>query len=175
MAFIIVKNAGVTWPYYFIEDPKKGNIHPSYSCHETYTGKELNIKPYYENYEEAKKDCDNLNKHNPSGDYDICVRHSCEGLAMEIRIFRTWSYVPDRNGRLAGAPQYVLIHHDQLQYKEQSWMDWKPVPIVEGEKPPHPDDLERKKDLQEIDDMLSKAIADGTIKLPKSLDLSKSE
>lgn len=85
---------------------------------------------------------------------------------MEIRIFRSWSYVPDRNGRLGGPTQYVLVHHDQLQYREQSWMDWKPVPIEEGEKPMHPDDIERRKDLQEIDDILSKAIADGTIKLP---------
>lgn len=94
---------------------------------------------------------------------------------MELRIFRTWSYVPDKNGRLGGPIQYVLIHHDQLQYKEQGWMDWKPVPIVEGEKPMHPDDVERRKDMKEINDMLSNAIANGTIKFPTTLDLSKPE
>lgn len=94
---------------------------------------------------------------------------------MELRIFRSWSYVPDKNGRLGGPLQYVLVHHDQLQYKTKEMLNWKPVPIEEGEKPMHPDDIERKKSLQELDNIINKCISDGTIKLPKSLDLNKPE
>lgn len=95
---------------------------------------------------------------------------------MELRIYRSWSYVPDSNGRLGGPRQYKLCHYDTLQFRPVSGHgDWTNVPIVEGEKPMHPDDIERNKDMQEINDMLSNAIANGTIKLPKSLDLSKPE
>lgn len=73
MVYIIVKNAGDTWPHYFVEDPKMDAVHPSYSCHETFTGKELGIKPSYGDFKEAERDCERLNIANPSGDYYICV------------------------------------------------------------------------------------------------------
>lgn len=73
MLFIIVKNAGViSWRHYFLEDPKAGPVHPTYSCHETYTGKELGIKPSYEDFIEAEAHCKKLNEVNPVGDYAIC-------------------------------------------------------------------------------------------------------
>lgn len=84
---------------------------------------------------------------------------------MELRIFRSWSWVPDYNGRLAGPPQYKLIHQDQLQYREQSFMDWKPVPIVEGDKPKHPDDAKREQEMNELNMTLDKMIESGIIKL----------
>lgn len=94
---------------------------------------------------------------------------------MELRIHRTWSYVVDNHGRLGGPLQYKLVHHDELQYKDQSWSSvWRPVPIVEAEKPMHPDDIKRKNDLTEFDNVIQKAIQDGTIKLP-NLDLGKPE
>lgn len=73
MAYIIVKNAGSSWPYYFIEDPKMGAVHASYSAHDSYTGRTLNIKPSYEDYQEAIRDCEKMNKANPVGDYEVCV------------------------------------------------------------------------------------------------------
>lgn len=76
MSYIIVKNAGPSWEHYFLEDPKLDAVHPSYSCHESFTAMTLEIKPKYEDFEEAKEDCKKLNKANPIGDYDICVMMS---------------------------------------------------------------------------------------------------
>lgn len=84
---------------------------------------------------------------------------------MELRIFRSWSWVPDYNGRLGGTPQYRLAHQDQLQFREQSWMDWKPIPIEEGEKPKHPDDAKREQEINELNMCLDKMIESGIIKL----------
>lgn len=72
MAFIIVKNAGATWQYYFMEDPKIGKVHESYSAHHTFTGMNLLIQPSYTEKEAADFDCDRMNVHNPSGDYAVC-------------------------------------------------------------------------------------------------------
>jgi hypothetical protein len=71
MSYIIVKHAGVDWSFYYSEDPKAG-AHRSYSCHNTFTGKNLDIKPEYESLEEAEQDCARLNQYNPCGDYAVC-------------------------------------------------------------------------------------------------------
>lgn len=72
MEFIIVKNAGESWIHYFMEDPKGGDVHPSYSCHETFSAKLLEIKPSYSDMNEAETDCVKLNTSNPVGDYAVC-------------------------------------------------------------------------------------------------------
>ena len=72
MVYIIVKNAGNSWNYYFLEDPKEGSVHPSYSSHDSYTGVNLDIKPSYEDFDEAQRDCERMNKENPVGDYAVC-------------------------------------------------------------------------------------------------------
>lgn len=87
---------------------------------------------------------------------------------MEIRIYRSWHWVPDSNGRLGGKPQYNLIHQDQLQYREQSHMLWKPVPIVEGGKPKHPDEIKRDQDIKELDTTINNLIQNGVIVFPDS-------
>lgn len=93
--------------------------------------------------------------------------------SVELRIFRSWSYLPDPNGRLGGPRQYKLVNHDALQYRYVGTEDdWVNVPIVEGEKPKHPDDIRREEDLKEVTNLINKAVKDGTIKLP-NLDLGK--
>lgn len=92
---------------------------------------------------------------------------------MELRIYRSWSYVPDANGRLGGPRQYKLVHHDALQFRPVTGHgEWTNIPIVEGEKPKHPDDIRREEDLKEVTNIINKAVKDGIIKLP-NLDLGK--
>lgn len=73
MTYIIVKNAGPSWPHYFLEDPKMDAVHPSYSTHGSFTAMTLDIKSEYEDYDEAVIDCEKMNKANPIGDYAICI------------------------------------------------------------------------------------------------------
>lgn len=72
MAFAVVKNAGVNWQHYYMEDPKLGKVHPSHSAHDTFTGQNLNIQESYGGREAAQIDCDRMNKENPVGDYAVC-------------------------------------------------------------------------------------------------------
>lgn len=90
---------------------------------------------------------------------------------MELRIYRSWSYVPDPNGRLGGPRQYKLVHHDALQFRPVTGHgEWTNVPIVEGEKPKHPVDIKREEDMAEINKLIGQAIADGKIKLQQKKD-----
>jgi len=72
MSYTIVKHAGSTWGEYFSEDPKEDVVHPSYSCHKTYTAEKFSVKQVYENHSEATEDCKRLNEDNPVGDYAVC-------------------------------------------------------------------------------------------------------
>lgn len=72
MQYIIVKHGGSSWNHYFMEDPKEGTVHPSYSTHDSHTGMDLAIKPSYEDFDEAQQDCERMNKENPVGDYAVC-------------------------------------------------------------------------------------------------------
>ena len=73
MKYIIVKFAqdGV-WEHYFQSDPKLGAI-AGYSCHNTHAGKCCHIMESYDAYKDAYTDLMNINHHNPTGAYDICV------------------------------------------------------------------------------------------------------
>lgn len=74
MKYIIVKHAGeAVKQNYFLFDPNVA-VTLDFSCHESYTAKQLNIKQYYE-YSEIKqaiKDCEELNNNNPVGYYAVC-------------------------------------------------------------------------------------------------------
>ena len=72
MSYIIVKNAGSAWQHYFMEDPKQGKVHITYSASDTHTGMVLGIKEKYDDKAEAEIDCKRLNEANPCGDYAVC-------------------------------------------------------------------------------------------------------
>lgn len=73
MAYVIVKHAKDNYyEYYFIEDPKVTGVCKDLSAYYTYSGKECNIKPFYEDISEAQADCERINNVNPSGGYAVC-------------------------------------------------------------------------------------------------------
>lgn len=87
---------------------------------------------------------------------------------MELRIFRTWSWVPDNQGRLGGPLQYKLVHQDKLQYRPVTGSgDWSDIPVVEGEKPQHPNDIKRAQEIANMNKHIDGLIAEGKIKLPE--------
>jgi hypothetical protein len=69
---------------------------------------------------------------------------------MELRIYRTYTWeldCPRSEVRFGGPNPMKLITHDELQYKQISAFGnimWIPVPIVEGAKPKHPDDVDKE-------------------------------
>lgn len=74
MPYIIVKFAKPEINNnYFTFDPTIA-ITTDFSCHNTYVGRQNNIKPYYENSEHnlALEDCNRLNIFNPVGHYEVC-------------------------------------------------------------------------------------------------------
>ena len=72
MSFDIVKHAiSDTQKYYFKTDPQLGVV-ASYSCHDTFSGRQSSIKERYENLDEAEKDCVKINTANPVGTYAVC-------------------------------------------------------------------------------------------------------
>lgn len=90
---------------------------------------------------------------------------------MELRIFRSFNWFPVLDGRLGGTPRYELLPFDRLQYRPiTSHGDWIDVPIIEGEKPIHPDEARRNQDLKDLNITIDNLIASGTIKLPDRKD-----
>lgn len=88
---------------------------------------------------------------------------------MELRIFRTWNWVLDNKGRLGGPLHYKLVHQDKLQYRPVTGFgEWLDVPVVEGEKPKHPDEVNRARNMNEINELINNAVVEGKIKLQQS-------
>lgn len=72
MNFVIVKYASEdAWEYHFDRNPVDG-VHHSYSCHNTYTGKQVGIQPSYDDKNKADADCIKINEANPSCHYAVC-------------------------------------------------------------------------------------------------------
>lgn len=69
--FVIVKNAGPECIERWEGNPTDG-VHPSFSCHDTFTGQDLGIRPVYTDKDEAEIDCQRANHSNPSGYYAVC-------------------------------------------------------------------------------------------------------
>ena len=74
---------------------------------------------------------------------------------MKLRIHRTftWGYAGRMQDlRMGGDNQLTLIPHDELQYTNLHGIneDWRPVPIVEAEKPEHPHDKEERERMEGI-------------------------
>lgn len=68
---------------------------------------------------------------------------------MEIRIHRTYRW-QNKFETIGGKPTWYLEATDTLQYYSEWQNDWVDVPVVEDEPPPHPDDVERQKMLDEM-------------------------
>ena len=69
--YLVVKHAGPTWHHYWVENPQDGVCYCN-SVHDTFTGINNEVKPFYLDYKEAKGVAENLNKVNPVGDYEVC-------------------------------------------------------------------------------------------------------
>ena len=90
---------------------------------------------------------------------------------MELRIFRSFKWIPHSSNRLGGGIEYILQQYDELQFRPiVSHGDWTSVPIVEGEKPIHPDEARRNKELKDLNITIDNLIASRTIKFPDRKD-----
>jgi hypothetical protein len=69
--YAVVKHAGAGWELYFTINPNLG-AHPSFSSHDTHTGKCVGLQSGYEDICSAQIDCDTINKINPPGNYAVC-------------------------------------------------------------------------------------------------------
>ena len=91
---------------------------------------------------------------------------------MELRIFRTFEWViavPLSEARLGGRNPMKLKHTDQLQWRSATGFgEWLPVPIIEEDKPEHPDYKEARERNEEMQAAVDHMIADGTIKFPNN-------
>lgn len=89
---------------------------------------------------------------------------------MELRIFRTFEWVvavPLSEVRLGGRNSMKLKHTDELQWRSVTGFgEWLAVPIVEADKPEHPDEKEARVRNEEMQAAVDRMIADGTIKFP---------
>ena len=91
---------------------------------------------------------------------------------MELRIFRTFEWVisvPLSEVRLGGRNPMKLKHTDELQWRSVTGFgEWLAVPIVESDKPEHPDEKEARLRNEEMQAAVDRMIADGTIKFPNA-------
>jgi hypothetical protein len=72
---------------------------------------------------------------------------------MSIRIYRNWYYTHVyKDNSIGGKFEYVLVHTDELQFLDGN--TWVPVPIVESEKPEHPDIAKYRRIGEEVDKFL---------------------
>jgi len=85
---------------------------------------------------------------------------------MELRIYRTWRWVAAFEPMIGQKVPLRLEPMDELQYQEHPFAEWKPVPIVDAEKPEHPDEAESRRQNEEMQAWVDRMIADGTIKFP---------
>ena len=70
--YVVVKQAGNNWRWYWQEDPKVTGVFLSASAYHTYTGKDAGISEFYDNMEDALAGLQIMNEANPIGDYAIC-------------------------------------------------------------------------------------------------------
>lgn len=66
---------------------------------------------------------------------------------MNLRIYRTFSWC--NTSSLIGSLEYSLVGTDELQYRNHK-EEWVPVPIVDAEKPEHPDAVKVREAGEEI-------------------------
>lgn len=82
---------------------------------------------------------------------------------LKLRIFRRWTWelaCSPMEVRYGGTNPMKLVAHDELQYFHPTEYklgmvsdgEWRPVEIVEGEKPKHPRDVEHDKECAKIRD-----------------------
>lgn len=70
---------------------------------------------------------------------------------MTLRIYRTWYWelaVPPPDSRFGGDTPMRLVANDILQFWELG--KWKDVAVVEEPKPPHPADVRREREQNEL-------------------------
>lgn len=82
---------------------------------------------------------------------------------MELRIYRTWRWVTAVESTIGQKLPLQLESIDEIQYRAYPLVEWKPVPIVEAEKPEHPADIESRKQNEEIKMVVDRMIAGGAI------------
>ena len=91
---------------------------------------------------------------------------------MELRIFRTFDWViavPASEVLLGGRNPMKLKHADELQWRPVTGFgEWRTVPIVEADKPEHPDEKDARVRNEETQAAVDRMIADGTIKFPNA-------
>lgn len=76
---IIVRNASKdAWKHYWSYDPTQTPLLPIYSCHTTEAGIQNGIKPYYNDREEAERDCQKLNQNVKLGNFGVCPMKSVQ-------------------------------------------------------------------------------------------------
>lgn len=84
---------------------------------------------------------------------------------LKLRIFRSWTWelaCSPMEVRYGGQNPMRMVSHDELQYFHPTEYklgmvsdgEWRPVEIVEGEKPKHPRDIEREKECTRISEGL---------------------
>jgi len=74
-------------------------------------------------------------------------------LSHYLRIYRTFSWkclLPSSEIRYGGKNPLTLVAHDELQFFHEASGSWVAIPIVEAEKPEHPDDREQRKRNEEM-------------------------
>jgi hypothetical protein len=54
---------------------------------------------------------------------------------------------------------------DELQYRNHK-NEWLPLPIVEAEKPEHPDEIELRRQNEEMQAAVDRLLANGSIRSP---------
>lgn len=84
MAWMIVKYAAI--PKMWKEgDPTVTGLYPTWSAHDTYTGRNLKLKPRYEDHSEALQDLLLINAANPTCHYAVCPIIEGEYHGMDDR------------------------------------------------------------------------------------------
>jgi hypothetical protein len=93
-------------------------------------------------------------------------------LRNSLRIYRTWSWkiaVPASEIRYGGKNPMQLVAHDELQFFSEASGEFAPIPIIEAEKPEHPDEKEDRKRNEEI----SRAMEDSLPEIEAALARSR--
>lgn len=95
---------------------------------------------------------------------------------MNLRIFRTYSWQIDCSRSemvMGGRNPMKLVSHDELQYAENYGslsVVWKPVPVVEGEKPEYPETKLQRERFEKISEesfrIFEQLKQDGKLPLP---------
>lgn len=84
---------------------------------------------------------------------------------MELRIYRTWRWVAAWVPMIGQKVPMRLEPTDELQYRNHK-NEWLPLPVVDAEKPEHPDEAESRRHNKEMQAAVDRLVADGKIKFP---------